>query len=255
MSNAMDEMQLLLDLHGGNERQGPGGEDQTRRAIALAGLEAADRLQIADIGCGTGASTRVLAAELNAHLTAVDLFPEFLVQVEAVAAREGWRDRLTTLAASMDQLPFEEGQFDLIWSEGAIYNMGFKAGIQAWRRFLKPGGVLAVSELSWFTATRPEPLQAHWDREYPEVGTVSEKLAALEEAGYRPEGYFALSEESWTRNYYGPLEAVFDAFLERNGHSEAARAIIDAEREEIAFYKEYKAYFGYGFYIARKVDV
>jgi SAM-dependent methyltransferase len=61
----------------------------------------------------------------------------------------------------METLPFTEGEFDVIWSEGAVYNMGFEAGVSAWRRFLKPGGKLIVSEITWLSATRPPELQSH----------------------------------------------------------------------------------------------
>lgn len=99
------------------------------------GLNRASDLKIADIGCGTGAATRVLARELDAHVTAVDFLPELLAQLEDAAGRAGLADRITTLCASMESLPFAESELDAIWSEGAIYNMGFAAGITAWRRY------------------------------------------------------------------------------------------------------------------------
>ena len=98
-------------------------------------MNRASDLKIADIGCGTGAATRVLARELDAHVTAVDFLPELLAQLEDAAGRAGLADRITTLCASMESLQFAESELDAIWSEGAIYNMGFAAGITAWRRY------------------------------------------------------------------------------------------------------------------------
>jgi len=46
-------MQLLVDLHKSQFRQGPGGEAETKRAMELAGLDRSRHLKIADIGCGT----------------------------------------------------------------------------------------------------------------------------------------------------------------------------------------------------------
>ena len=119
----------------------------------------------------------------------------------------------------MDALPFEEQSFDAIWSEGAIYNIGFANGIQAWRRFLKPDGILAVSELTWLTQASPAELEQHWNREYPEVDTASAKMAILEDNGFSPMGYFPLSERCWLDNYYRPMQDRFAAFLERNDNS------------------------------------
>ncbi len=248
----MESLHLLVDLHSDGARQGPGGEAETRLAVALSGLEGRRGLRIADIGCGTGASTLVLARALDAHVTAVDLVPEFLARLERAAAAAGLADRIATRAASMEDLPFEDGAFDAIWSEGAIYTMGFEAGVRAWARCLAPGGVLAVSELTWLTAARPAELQAHWEAEYPEVATASAKMAVLERQGFSPLGYFPLPERCWLEGYYRPMQARFEGFLARHGGSEEARAVVAAEEAEIALYERYSAYVGYGYYIARK---
>lgn len=250
----MDELSLLAALHETGERQGPGGDDETRLAIGLAGLRHRQGLRIADLGCGTGASTRVLAQELDARITAVDFLPPFLERLEVQAREAGLADRIETLAASMDALTFEPGSLDAIWAEGAIYNMGFTNGIRAWRGFLKPGGILAVSELTWLTAERPQELTAHWVGEYPEVDLPSAKLAVLENNGFAPLGYFPLPQRCWLDNYYRPLQARFPAFLERFEHSEAARRIVAAEEREIALYERYADFLSYGFYVARKVE-
>lgn len=251
----MDEFfELLTDLHGGGARQGPGGDAETRRAVDLSGLRAAEGLRIADIGCGTGASTLVLASELDAQVVASDVVPAFLDRLVLAAAARGLGDRITTIAAPMDDLPFEEASFDAVWSEGAIYVMGFERGIREWRRFLKPGGVLAVSELTWLTDSRPDELGRHWEHEYPEVGTAAAKFAVLEANGYSPIGYFPLTQHCWLDHYYRPLQARFAAFLERHGDSELARSIVDGERAEIDLYERYAAYVSYGYYVARRVD-
>ena len=144
----MDDLELLLDLHIGGERQGRGSDAATRSALALSGLTGRSGLAVADIGSGTGAATLVLAQDLDASVTAVDLLEPLLDVLGERARRAGIADRITTLAASMDALPFEPGSLDAIWSEGAIYNIGFEHGVRAWRSFLRPGGVLAVTEIA-----------------------------------------------------------------------------------------------------------
>lgn len=248
----MDDLALLGDLFRGTARQGPGGDEQTRLAIALSGLADGRNLSIADIGCGTGSSARVLARDLDATITAVDLFPDFLETLSATAAREERGDRIVTLEASMEALPFADASFDAIWSEGAIYTMGFVEGIRAWRRFLKPGGILAVSELTWLTRDRPDDLNTYWMREYPQVDTAAAKFAELEEAGYAPLGYFVLPEHCWLDNYYRPLEDQFAGFLARHGHSDIAQKVVAATQAEIAMYERHAAFFSYGFYVAQK---
>ncbi|HKK19626.1 MAG TPA: class I SAM-dependent methyltransferase [Alphaproteobacteria bacterium] len=248
----MEDLDLLIDLHRDTKRQGPGGSDETDLSITLSGLRGAQGLNIADIGCGTGSSTLVLTRELDASITAVDLLPQFLDQLEIAAKRKGLSERIKTLAAPMDALPFEEGSFDAIWAEGAIYNIGFERGIKAWRHFLKPGGILAVSELTWLTQERPAELQQHWMQEYPQVATASAKMAILEANGYSPVGYFVLPERCWLENYYRPLQERFAGFLSRNDHSPAAQAVVEAAGHEIGLYERFSAFVSYGYYIARK---
>jgi len=248
----MDEaqLQLMVDLHRPNPRQGPGGEEEVRAALRLARLDRSRPLKIADIGCGTGASTIQLATELDTHITAVDIFPEFLDDLTRRAKEHGVADRITTLPRSMEDLPFSDGEFDVIWSEGAIYNMGFEAGISAWRRFLKPGGKLIVSEITWLRAERPAEIESFWKSEYPEIALASAKIGLLEQNGYCFEGYFVLPEYCWMEQYCRPLRNGFDAFLERQGHSDAAREIVEEHRAEIALYERYSDFFGYGMYVA-----
>jgi ubiquinone/menaquinone biosynthesis C-methylase UbiE len=247
----MEALTLLVDLHRDGARQGPGSDAMTRQAMALAGLTPQAGLKIADIGCGTGASALLLAGDLKAEVTAVDLFPAFLDTLKARAAEAGLSALITPVEASMEALPFEPGSLDVIWSEGAIYNIGFEAGIAAWKRFLKPGGLLAVSELSWFTAERPAELEAYWCEQYPGVAPASAKIAQLEEAGYTPAGYFPLPASAWLEEYYAPTQARLPAFLDRHGHSEAARSVVEMEQAELAHFEAHHRYYGYGFYLAR----
>lgn len=248
----MDE-QLLNDLHKEGYRQGPGSDAATETALSLAGLDQTAPLRVADLGCGTGASTLVLARLLNAQITAVDLFEGFLQALDERATHLRLGDKISTLACSMDDLPFAEEEFDLLWSEGAIYSIGFQRGVAEWNRFLKVGGVLVVSEITWFTDTRPAELEAYWTPEYSEIDVASAKIETLEAHGYSPLGYFTLPEQCWLEHYYRPLQARFEDFLTRNGHSDEARALVAAEQREIEMYETYSTDYGYGVYIARKL--
>lgn len=248
----MDDLALLIDLHLEAARQGPGRDVETRRAIDMSGLSQRQALKLADIGCGTGASTLVLAQSLDAEIVAVDFLPDFLAMLKARAASAGVADRIKTVNASMDALPIEPGSLDAIWSEGAIYNIGFENGVRQWRRFLKPGGILAVSELTWLTDHRPAEIEAHWQAQYAEVGTASSKMAVLERNGYAPMGYFTLDEHCWLDAYYRPMQQRFPAFLARHESSTAAKAVVAAEELEIDLYERHRAYVSYGYYLARR---
>ncbi|MEZ5217711.1 MAG: class I SAM-dependent methyltransferase [Ilumatobacteraceae bacterium] len=178
----------------------------------------------------------------------VDFLP-FLERLEATARDNGVADRIDTLAASMDELDFADGSLDVIWSEGAIYNIG-RAGVRSWRRFLKPGGVIAVSEITWLTDERPAELDEHWSAEYPEVATASAKLGVLEAAGYTP------SATSRCPNRVGSITTTDRC---RPGSLRSSKAIRtpmrptacrSANRHEIDLYERHSHHVSYGFYIA-----
>jgi len=253
MDGSLDDYQLLIDLHKRAHRQGPGGEAETEKALSLAMIDRTAPLKIADIGCGTGASTLLLARLLKAQITAVDFLQDFLEVLEGRAEDMGLSEKITTLCCSMDNLPFGNEEYDVIWSEGAIYNIGFERGVIDWNRYLKVGGILVVSEITWITDSRPSELQKHWEGEYPEIDLASSKMGVLEKNGYSPVGYFVLPEHCWLDNYYRPIQDSLKDFLNRNGNSEEARAIVEAENREMDLFEKYNSHYSYGVYVAKKL--
>ncbi|MTF37583.1 class I SAM-dependent methyltransferase [Cyanobacterium aponinum] len=251
----MEDYQLLIDLHKNAYRQGPGGDTESKKALDLGMLDKSQPLKIADIGCGTGASALLLGNLLDAQITAVDFLQDFLDILNTRAKNSGLAEKISTLCCSMENLPFEDEEYDVIWSEGAIYNMGFEKGVIDWNRYLKVGGLLVVSEITWISNSRPLEIQQYWKKEYPEIDVSSSKIKILEKNGYSPIGYFVLPEHCWLDNYYQPMQNNFQDFLMRNGNSEDARAIVEAENQEIKLYKKYKNYYSYGVYIAKKLHL
>ena len=147
------ELKLICDFFSNMERQGPGSPDVTLKALSFID-NLTEKSLIADIGCGTGGQTMVLAGHIPGQITGLDLFPGFIDIFNRNAKQAGLQDRVKGIVGSMDNLPFQNEELDLIWSEGAIYNIGFERGLNEWRRYLKPGGYIAVSESSWFTSCR-----------------------------------------------------------------------------------------------------
>jgi ubiquinone/menaquinone biosynthesis C-methylase UbiE len=125
------QTELLVALYQGLPRLGPGSAECTLKALALCeDLPAAP--EILDVGCGTGVKTLVPASATAGRITATDLIGPFLAQLEERAAETGLDQRIQTLAADMNNLPFPDDRFDLIWSEGAAYVMGFDNALRQW---------------------------------------------------------------------------------------------------------------------------
>lgn len=141
---------LLLEAHIGLERQGPGSLETMKQALGFLGpLERFE--QIADLGCGTGGQTINLAENLPGTVTGLDLFPDFINRLTERAKSQGLEGRVKGVAGNMESLPFQKESFDLIWSEGAIDNIGFEKGLCHWHDFLKQDGYVAVTCPSWLT--------------------------------------------------------------------------------------------------------
>mgnify|MGYP000467488663 CR=1 FL=1 len=185
-------------------------------------------------------------------VTAVDLFPVFIDQLKANAVEAGLSDRIHAEVGDMDSLNFREGELDLIWCEGAIYNIGYERGLNEWKKFLKTGGYIAVSEVSWFTDERPQEINDFWMEHYSEIDTIPNKVAQMQKAGYIPTAIFILPETCWTDHFYAPQAKVQEEFLKKHAGNKSAENYVGFERYEMNLYYRYKEYYGYVFYIGKK---
>ena len=196
--------------------------------------------------------TLCLARLLDSNVTAVDNHQPFLDRLDRDAKSAGLDARVTTVNASMDALPFGDESFDLIWSEGAIYIMGFDAGLQAWRRLLAPRGILVVSELSWLSENAPEEPKRFWDRSYPAMRNIAANVEAIAKAGYAPLSTYVLPKRAWFTHYYDPLELRIDELSAKYRNDATARGFLAEPREEIALFRKFGDVYGYVFYAMRR---
>jgi SAM-dependent methyltransferase len=236
-------------IHSDLPREGPGDNASTARALgAMTDLPPAP--EILDIACGPGMQTLALARRSGGHVTAIDLHAPFLADAARRARAAGLADRVSLARASMTRLPFASGAFDALWCEGAIYMMGFAEGLQAWKRLLKPGGYVAVTEPVLFQPpeeTPPEVL-AGW-AEYPAVTTVAGILARAVWARYQVVDHFPLPPSAWWDDYYGPIEAKLPALRAARGADRAYAHRIREAEDEIDLYRRHSDAYGYLFVV------
>jgi len=246
-------MELFYEVFHAMPRQGPGMDRCTLQAFNQLKPLLPPKPIVLDMGCGTGASTLALAPRCG-HITAMDLDAVMLKLLADKAADTGLSDRVRTTRASMSEPDFPNGTFDLVWSEGAIYNIGFEAGLKRWRRLLKPGGCMAVTEACWLTPERPAEIARWWHAEYPAIMETRGNLAVIEPCGYRIVDHFTLPTEAWNENYYHHMKRSMDAMLKRHGNSPDARAVHEMFAEEIRMYETYLDHYGYVFFLMQRTD-
>lgn len=229
-------------------RYGPGDDGSTREALRRLGpLPPAAR--VLDLGCGAGTQTLVLASALDGPITAVDLHQPFLDELRVRATAAGVGERIVTRCADFGALDVSPGSVDLLWSEGAIYHLGFGEGLARWRPLLAAGGHAAVTELTWLTAEPPAEAVAFWHDAYPAMRDEAGNRAAAVAAGWDVVDRFTLRATAWWESYYAPLAARIAQL--RPDADAALRAVIADTEREIDLWLSHGGAYGYVFYLLR----
>ncbi|MDD9943532.1 MAG: class I SAM-dependent methyltransferase [Myxococcales bacterium] len=245
-----DSFKHFMKLHRGLPQQAPGSRASTLRALRELGKLPA-RPQILDLGCGPGRHTLDLVEATGGRAAAIDLLPTFVLELRERAAAAGLGERVTPLQGSMAELGgLPEGAFHLIWSEGAIYNVGFEWGLSHWRRLVHPEGGAAVTEATWLVPDPPAEARAFWDDAYPPMTDLAGNRAAAERAGWRVVGDFAVPGKDWWDDYYTPLEQRIAAWRAENPPAEVL-AVLDQASHEAAIHRDHGHSYGYVFYLLR----
>ena len=241
---------LFFELFSGLPRQGPGDTASTRRALGLV-PGVGPQTRVLDVGCGTGAQSLVLADSSPACIVAVDNHLPFIDALNREARSLGIADRLEARVADMRSLDFADGSFDLIWCEGAIYNVGVEAGLRDWRRLLRRNGHVALTEACWRRPDPPAECTAFWNREYPAIRDTSALLEAAGACGYETVGHFPLPPSAWWDDYYRPLQDNVTAFRRRHRGEPDAQELADQCQHEIDIWHACSEFYGYEFLVLR----
>ncbi len=232
-------------------RQGPGDNESTRKALSMMrALPATVRLL--DIGCGAGMQTIELAKNINGTITALDNHQPFLDELKRRASREGFSEKIKTVNRSMFSPGFERGSFDVVWSEGAIFIIGFERGLKEFKQFLKPGGYMAVTDLCWIKDDPPQEIAAFFGKEYPAILSAAESLECIDRTGYETIGSFTLPESVWWEGYNRPMETGIERMRGKYPGNERVEELCRTMEREIHMYRKYSKYYGYVFFVMRK---
>ena len=201
----MEGMEFFYELFESLPRCGPGDNEFTRRAFNVI-PEAPKRPFILDIGCGPGVQTIELAKISHGKIIALDNHQAFLDKLMDTVRAEGLDEMIIPKNISMLDMDYDESTFDIIWSEGALYFMGFQNGLKRCHQLLKNNGFLAVTELVYLSSNPPDPIIQYFENEYPDIKDIKGKIELIHEEGLHLISNFTLPKSAWLDSYYLPME-------------------------------------------------
>jgi SAM-dependent methyltransferase len=244
----MNDSDPIALLFGGMGKLGPGTNADTLHVLRLLPKQAFR--VVVDAGCGTGRQTLALARELGIPVHAVDSHAPFLSDLLRRAGEAGLGHLVQAHCMDMKDIPQTFQGIDLLWSEGAAYNIGFANALATWAPALTPGGYAVVSELSWLNDQAPEAVREFFRSGYPDMQSVPHNAAVASRAGYKVLATHTLPKQAWVDGYYEILATRAKALLD---HPAAAVRDFAAEtvREIEVFQRSVDSY-GYVFYALRK---
>jgi len=118
-----------------------------RRIVRAIGLPEGSRGL--DAGCGVGLQIPPLAEAVGpkGHVTGLDILPQFVAEAGRNINKWGLKRRVSLVRGDIYQLPFEQQEFDWIWSAScACYALSRPLELLGGlRRILKPVGLLAIA--------------------------------------------------------------------------------------------------------------
>ncbi len=192
--------------------------------------------RVLDIGSGLGGPARYLASNLGCEVTGIDITRELCEVAIDLTRRVRLDDLVTFVHGDALDLPFDDGAFDVAWTEHVTMNIEDKERLFGEiRRVLTTGGRLAFFDLLAGPA-QPIHFPVPWadDSSTSFLATGDETRALLDRAGFRVRSWEDLTHEAlgFLRQLSGPPTALGPHLLVPDMPTKAAnlRRSIDENR-------------------------
>lgn len=251
MSQTEDRFQqVFFEVYEQLPRQGPGSRFCTAKALRFC-RDLPSFPSVLDLGCGTGAQTLCLAELTSGPIIAIDSHFPAIQRLNATLNKQGLSQRVQAKAADMSRLNMPAESFDLVWSEGALYNTGIGSALRICRRLLRPGGYIAFTDAVWRVDDPPPEIRKSFQRDYPDMGRVKDIEMTIRDCGFRQLGSFFLPDEAWWDEFYSPMERCIAELRGKYAGDEQATDILKQLALEPELHRRYSYSYAYVFFIAR----
>jgi len=242
--------QIFFEVFESLPRQGPGNFACTARALAFC-HDLPPHAAVLDLGCGSGGQTLHLSDLTSGPIVALDSHAPSIERLRGMVAMRGLAARIRPMVGDMAQPGLPPVSFDLVWSEGALYNIGLEKALPVCHGLLRPGGYLAFTDAVWLKENPPPEVKASFENDYPTMGRVPDVLAAIERSGFLLIGHFTLPDEAWWGEFYLPMGFRIEE-LRRKYSDDDARAVLDQLAQEPEMHQRYSDCYAYEFFVARR---
>lgn len=195
-ANTPDLATRLIELAGGPENLTPeklspydemhvGGHPATKHLLAALALTPA--MRVLDIGCGVGGAARTAATLTGAHITGLDLTPDFCATATLLSELTGQGTQLAFETGNATAMKFPDAIFDAAYTIHAAMNIADKQSLyNEIFRVLKPGARFALYDImrgpSAAAPTYPLPWASTADSSF--LATPEQITAHLANAGF-----------------------------------------------------------------------
>jgi SAM-dependent methyltransferase len=242
--------EIFFEVYEPLPRQGPGNRACASRALSLC-RHLPPTPTVLDLGCGSGAQTLHLAELTSGSIVAVDSHAPSIERLRATVAERGLAERIRPLVGDMAQPGVPPESFDLVWSEGALYNIGIENALRICRGLLSVGGYVAFTDAVWRKDDPPPEVKASFDLDYPSMGRVPDVLTAIGNSGFSLVGHFTLPDDAWWDDFYTPMQRRIEELRGEYVDEPETLAVLDQLAQEPEMHRRYSAYYAYEFFVAR----
>ncbi len=230
-------------------RQGPGSRSSAKRALDLCvGLPPSPA--ILDLGSGAGAQTFHLADLTTGTIVAIDNHVPNIERLRAEVTERGLGERIKPLVGDIGKPEHAPESFDLIWSEGALYNIGIEEALRLYYPVLKPGGHFVFTEAIWRKEDPPPEVKAAFE-DYVGMGSARDVLAKIEKSDFSLVDHFMLPYEDWWDDFYTPMERRIKELRHKYGDDAESQAALEEIAREPEMHRRHSDYYGYEFFVVR----
>ncbi|MEQ8765486.1 MAG: methyltransferase domain-containing protein [Planctomycetota bacterium] len=242
--------QIFFEVFEALPRQGPGSRACAERALASCSGLPLDPA-VLDLGCGTGGQTLVLAELTGGTIVAIDSHAPSIERLRAAVAGRGLSERVHPRVGDIARADLESSSFDLIWSEGALYNVGLEPALKVCHDLLRPGGFLVFTEPVWRDDDPAAEVRAMF-ADYPGMGNATDAIRLIERCGLRLVSHFTLPDSAWWDDFYTPMRGQIEALRRKYAGDPEAQAALDEIAREPEMHEKHSSTYGYELFIAQR---